>query len=166
MYSKCCFGYTACPYYTSTFGAEYHCWFTEVYGIPNSYIVDDWFTVALTLALCLSQMQTMCNIFESCGFTMNASKFKYGQQIVFLGIHIDSITMTVRFDPIAAKSFRIKLQVYLNFHCIRAIRGKLNWFAELVQSGRLHISSCLDYLRFHKSSYPASMNLLRLDFQW
>ena len=175
MYSKCCFGHTACPYYTSTFGAKYHRWFTQVYGIPNSYIVDDWFTAALTLTLCLSQMQTMCNVFESCGFFMNASKFKYGQLIVFLGILIDSVTMTVRFDPTAANSFRIELQVYLDvllanrqldFHCIRPICGKLNWFAELVQSGRLHITSCWNYLQFHKSSYPASMNQLRLDFQW
>ena len=96
---------------------------------------------------------------------MNASKFKYGQQIVFLGILIDSVTMTVRFDPISAKSFRIELQVHLNallvnkhldFHCIRPICGKLNWFAELVQSGRLHITSCWNYLRFYRSSYPAS----------
>lgn len=52
------------------------------------------------------------NVFESCGFTMNADKFKYGQQIVFLGILIDSVSMTVRFDPISAKSFRIELEVY------------------------------------------------------
>ena len=106
---------------------------------------------------------------------MNASKFKYGQQIVFLGILIDSVTMTVRFDPISAKSFRIELQVHLNallankhldFHCIRPICGKLNWFAELVQSGRLHITSCWNYLRFYRSSYPASMNQLRQNFQW
>ena len=106
---------------------------------------------------------------------MNAAKFKYGQQVVFLGILIDSVTMTVRFDPISAKSFRIELQVHLNvllsnkhldFHCIRPICGKLNWFAELVQSGRLHITSCWNYLRFYRSSYPASMNQLRQDFQW
>jgi hypothetical protein len=57
MYSKCCFGHTACPYYTSTFDAEYHRWFTHIYGIPNSYI-----TAALTLSLCLSQMQTICKV--------------------------------------------------------------------------------------------------------
>ena len=82
---------------------------------------------------------------------MNADKFKYGQQIVFLGILIDSVSMTVRFDPIAAKSFRIELEVYLNIlladkhldiQDIRPICGKLNWFAELVQSGRMHITSC------------------------
>jgi len=106
---------------------------------------------------------------------MNADKFKYGQQIVFLGILIESVSMTVRFDPISAKSFRIELEVYLNIlladkhldiQDIRPICGKLNWFAELVQSGRMHITSCWNYLRHYKSSYPASMNLLRMDLQW
>ena len=99
-YSNCCFGHAACPYYTSTFGAEYHRWFSYIYRILNSYVVDDWFTAAATLALCLGPMRIISNVFESCGFTMNADKFKYGQQIVFLGILIDSVSMTVRFDPI------------------------------------------------------------------
>ena len=55
--------------------------------------------------LSLSQMQTICNVFEICGFTMNATKFKYGQQIVFLGILIDSVTMTIRFDPSQLRAF-------------------------------------------------------------
>ena len=33
---------------------------------------------------------------------------------MFLKIFIDSVTMTVRFDPISAKSFRTELQVHLN----------------------------------------------------
>ena len=56
--------------------------------------------------------------------------------------------------------------MYLDFHCIRPICGKLNWFAELVQSGRLHITSCWNYLRFYRSSYPASINQLRQIFHW
>ena len=119
-------------------------------------------------------MRIISNVFESCGFTMNADKFKYGQQIVFLGILIDSVSMTERFDPISVKSFRIELEVYLNIlladnhleiQDIRPICGKLNWFAELVQSGRMHITSCSNYLRHYKCSYPASMNLLRMDLQ-
>jgi hypothetical protein len=103
------FGHTACPYYASIFGAEYHRWFTHVYRIPNSNIVA--FTAAATLARCLAQMRTISNVFESCGFTMNAAKFKYGKQNVFLGILIDSISMKVRFNPISAKSFRIELSL-------------------------------------------------------
>ena len=110
-YSKCCFGHTACPYCTSTFGAEYYRWFTHIYCIPCSYIVDDWLTAAATLARSLAQMKTISNVLESCGFTMNDAKFKSGQQIVFLGILVD---MTIRFHSVSAKGFRVELQVYFD----------------------------------------------------
>lgn len=174
-YSKCCFGHTACPYYTSTFGAEYYRWFNSIYHIPCSYIVDDWLTAAASLASSLHQMKTISTVLESCGFAMNEAKFKSGQQIVFLGILIDSVTMTVRFDPVSAKSFRVELQIYfdllldnkhLDINLVRPICGKLNWYAELVQSGRMHIQSFWNYFRHHKRSYSASMIQLRKDMQW
>ena len=173
-YSKCCFGHTACPYYTSTFGAEYHHWFNEM-GIPNSMIVDDWFTAAPLLEQAMAQMSKMSGIFESIGFTMQRDKYKYGQQVLFLGLLIDSTTMTVRIEAVVAKSFRIELEIYLRIliggkhldhHLIRPICGKLNWFAEILQSGRLHIHSFWNYLKHYKASYPASMNQLRSDIQW
>lgn len=173
-YSKCCFGHTACPYYTSTFGAEYHHWFNSM-GIPNSMIVDDWFTAAQQLKQVLAQMSQMSSVFESIGFTMQSEKYKYGQQVLFLGILIDSTTMTVRIDAVVAKSFRLELEIYLvvliggkhlDYHLIRPICGKLNWFAEILQSGRLHIHSFWNYLKHYKASYPVSMNILRSDFQW
>ena len=70
--------------------------------------------------------------------------------ILFLGILIDSTTMTVRMDVVVANSFRLELEIYLgmliagkhlDYHLIRPICGKLNWFAEILQSGRLHIHS-------------------------
>jgi hypothetical protein len=61
------FGHTACPYYTSTFGAEYHHWFNSMI-IPNSMIVDDWFTAAKQLKQVLAQMSQMSSVFESIGF--------------------------------------------------------------------------------------------------
>ena len=72
------------------------------------------------------------------------------------GILIDSVSITVHFDPISAKSFRIELEAYLNILLADKhieiqdnlpICGKLNWFAELVQSGRMHITSCWNYRR-------------------
>jgi hypothetical protein len=144
-------------------------------GIPNSMIVDDWFTAAQQLKQVLAQMSQMSSVFESIGFTMQSEKYKYGQQVLFLGILIDSTTMTVRIDAVVAKSFRLELEIYLvvliggkhlDYHLIRPICGKLNWFAEILQSGRLHIHSFWNYLKHYKASYPVSMNILRSDFQW
>jgi len=63
-------------------------------GIPSSMIVDDWFTTAQQLKQALAQMSQMSSVFESIGFTMQSDKYKYGQQILFLGIFIDSTTMS------------------------------------------------------------------------
>jgi len=41
---------------------------------------------------------------------------------------------------------------HLAIQDIRPICCKHNWFAELVQSGRMHITSCWNYLRFYKRS--------------
>jgi len=86
--------------------------------------------------------------------------------IVFLGILIDSVSMTVRFDLISSKSIRIELEVYLNIlltdkqleiQDIRPICGKFNWFAEVV-------TSC--WTIFDTTSpLIASINLLRVDLQ-
>jgi hypothetical protein len=56
----------------------------------------------------------MSSVFESIGFTMQSDKYKYGQQVLFLGILIDSTTMTVRIDAVVAKSFRLELEIYLD----------------------------------------------------
>ena len=83
--------------------------------------------------------------------------------------------MTIRFDSISAKGFRVELQVYfdilsdnkhLDINIVRPICGKLNWYAEIVQSGRIHIQSFWNYFRHHKRSYPASMIQLKKDIQW
>ena len=83
--------------------------------------------------------------------------------------------MTIRFDSVSAKGFRVELQVdfdilldnkHLDINIVRPICGKLNWYAEIVQSGRIHIQSFWNYFRHHKRSYPASMIQLKKDIQW
>jgi len=57
-------------------------------GISNCMIVDDWLTAAPLLKQALAQMSKMSGIFESIGFTMQQDKYKYGQQVPFLGLLI------------------------------------------------------------------------------
>jgi hypothetical protein len=71
-------------------------------GIPNSMTVDDWFTAAQQLKQVIAQMSQMPSVFESIGFTMQSDKYKHGQQFLFLGILIDSTTMTVLIDAVVA----------------------------------------------------------------
>ena len=64
----------------------------------------------------------------------------------------------------------VELQVYcdilLDINLVRPICGNLNWYAEIVQSGRIHIQSFWNYYRHHKKSYPISMIQLKKDIQW
>jgi hypothetical protein len=76
-------------------------------GIPNSLIVDDWFTAAQQLKQVLAQMSQMSSVFESIGFTMQSEKYKYGQQVLFLGILIDSTTMTPQLSSLMLLSQKV-----------------------------------------------------------
>jgi hypothetical protein len=67
--------------------------------------------------------------------------------------------MTVCIDAVVAKSFRLELEIYLvvligdkhlDYYLIRPICGKLNWFAEILQSGRLHIHFFWNYLKHYQ----------------
>ena len=60
--------------------------------------------------------------------------------------------MTVRMDVVVVGK-------HLDYHLIRPICGKRNWFAEILQSGCLHIHSFWNYLKHYKASYPVSMNI-------
>jgi hypothetical protein len=71
-------GHTACPYYTSKFGGEYHHWFNSM-GIPNSMIVDDWLTAAQQLKQVLAQISQMSSAFESIGFINMVNKSSFSE---------------------------------------------------------------------------------------
>jgi len=66
---------------------------------------------------------------------MNDAKFKSAQQIVFLGILTDSVTMTIRFDSVSAKGFRAehlaRKQASRHQHCPTYL-----WKAQLVRRNR------------------------------
>ena len=81
---------------------------------------------------------------------MQMEKSEVGQSMAFLGILIDSVRMTKSFDATKAKGMQMQLQEYLDcISCgkdldggtIRAVAGSLNWYSEVLQSGRMHIRS-------------------------
>lgn len=173
-YAMCCFGHGACPYYSSTWSAEFRQWALAA-GIDPAFMVDDWVLCALTLPEARRQLQCFCSMLEACGFSMSAEKFQYGQKIVFIGVLIDTSTMTMRFDATQARGMRMQLEMYLerilrgshlDHSTIRHVCGKLNWYSEIVQSGRLHIKSWWDYERHGKSAYPGTILKLVQDTQW
>ena len=138
-------------------------------------MVDDWFQCHDTMIEARAGLSQLCGILEACGFSMTKEKFQYGQQIVFIGVLLDTVTMSMRFDATQARGMRLQLQSYLDkirsgghldHTTVRHVCGKLNWYAEVVQSGRLHIKSWWDYERNGSRAYPATIMRLVQDTQW
>lgn len=174
-YTRCSFGGSCSPYYISTWSAEFKRWLKYVFGIDSSHIVDDWFIPDSDKEVAKAKMDTCSYMFHSIGLTMNPDKFKLGQQVIYLGILIDSETMTLRFEATQSTGFRLQLEYYLSIllsndqiqhSAIRPICGKLNWYAEIIQSGRLHIQTWWLYEKHGKHLYlPTKLKLIS-DTQW
>jgi len=60
--------------------------------------MDDWFTVADTDTAITDKLTQLSNILIDCGFHMSIEKNESGQVLTFLGVLLDSRTMTMRID--------------------------------------------------------------------
>jgi hypothetical protein len=171
---KCVFGFGPCPYYTSTWSAEYRRWIWRRL-VPNAHMMNDWLTVARTRLMVEANLACMCAVLEGSGHSIQMEKNEVGQRIVYLGILIDSQRMTVSFEPVQARGMSALLQTYLNkIRCgrtieggaIRSVAGSLNWYSEVLQSGRLHVRSWWLY-SIHKGKITAAIRRkLIADTQW
>jgi hypothetical protein len=150
------FGLTNCPYYCSTWTAEFSEWATAM-GIPNTFMVDDIFLHNLVRAIAQADLERFAAMLKDVGFGMEEAKFGIGQQLTFIGILLDTVSMTLRMDPLSAGGYVLQLNEYtatlqapngsLNLSELNHLAGKLNWFSEVIQGGRLHIRAIWQYLQ-------------------
>ena len=168
------FGYTLCPYFCSTWSAEFSEWFWAL-GIKSKFMMDDFFISRFLEAFAVKDMSVISDILEECGFSMEKSKFGVGQQLTFLGLLIDTVSMTIRIDSISAGGYCIQLKEYrsqilqnhmLTDDTMRHLTGKLNWYSEVHQSGRLHIHYCWEYLNSPSKMKYTLKDVLIEDFDW
>jgi hypothetical protein len=139
-------------------------------------MMDDWLVAAVTEMEAEEMIDSIeGKYFSPIGFYMADDKRNFGQQMTYLGILIDSVNMTMRFDQVQAESVRRLLQrcqtdimkgVLVPMSTIQHICGKLNWYSEIIQSGRLYIRSWWNYLRHGNQIYPSTRNRLLVDTQW
>lgn len=149
------FGFSLCPYYCSAWSAEFRIWVQRAIG-ECAHMVDDWLLQGIDLAEVQRRCQKLAEMFESIGLGMAMEKNKYGTSVKFLGVVIDTIAMRLRIDGLQALGTRLLLQE-VRIKLLKRQRvghgtwyhlaGKLNWFAEVAQSGRLHTHSLWEHLR-------------------
>jgi len=169
------FGFTSCPYYTSTWGAEFYQWFLAM-GIASCFMVDDWLVAGSNYEEAKAKMQKISSVLESIGLSMAVEKFDCSQRLVFIGFLIDTVSMTIRIDPVQAEGFKLQLKQYHNILLLekhlsvsirRHIAGKLNWYSEVVQTGRLHVHWFWKYADDSSTTIePQLLRSLDLDFVW
>ena len=54
----------------------------------------------------------------------------------------------------------------IELHTLRHIAGKLNWFSEIIQSGRLHVRSTWDLISSYPECSSANKSQILFDFEW
>ena len=118
-------------------------------------MVDDWIIMGDTKEYVTKQMKILSDTLIACGFRMADEKYEYSQQMVYVGILIDTTKMVIRFDAVQSKGFGNQLTEYLNkfkngLHLERGtvhhVCGKLEWYSEVVLCGRLKSQSWWHYL--------------------
>ena len=83
------------------------------------------------------------------------------QCITYLGFLLDTVKMTVRIDPTQTRGEAVQMEHYLQMiinnklyidkTTIMSVARKLNWYSEIIQSGRIHIKPWWDYHRYGNS---------------
>ena len=171
---RCMFGFGPCPYYCSTWSAEYRTWMLAA-GVPCAHMVDDWLTVGKTKEEAKGRLDLICSILESVGHEMQGEKMDLGQTMLFLGILINSIRMTISFDAVQARGMKMQLETHLSRMrsgfdldkgTVRSVAGSLNWYSEVLQSGRLRIRSWWSYVHHGKELGQAMRLRLERDTEW
>jgi hypothetical protein len=123
----------------------------------------------------LDRMRQISEVLEGLGFTMQIEKAEVGRRIVFLGILIDTVRMTVSFDAVQAKGMKEMLMMYLHKLKIgedletglsRHIAGCLNWYSEVLQSGRTRLRSWWMYVQHGPLLNSAFRRKLIQDTEW
>lgn len=173
-YARCFFGFTACPYYCSTFSAEIKRWL-EYRGVDTSHMMDDFLLAGDTLKEAQRKMAILISVLESVGFYMSVDKLEFGQQLVFLGVLVDTVRMSLRFERTQASAMLQQMELYrhqmvngvdIDHGTIRHVCGKLNWYSEVIQSGRLHTKNWWLYEKFHSALSESKFRQLLADTAW
>ena len=149
------FGLSSAPYFISTWSAECQMYLNKK-KTRCAHYMDDWFVADADAPKTERQLQTVATTLTDVGFVLQESKTERGQQLVYLGVLYDTITMSIRFDALQCAAMRLELasslqrleqHLSLSSATVAHICGKLAWYSECIQRGRLYTRSWWNLLR-------------------
>ena len=174
------FGFAAGAYYASVWSAEFRRWLIHL-GVRCVHMMDDWLVSEATESEARGAMGTIETALKPAGVYMAQHKFAYGQRMVFLGIKLDTISMSMSFDADQCQDFARVLREAirrisergqtLSLKEVSSIAGKLNWYGSILQVGRLHDSAWWEYMAVvrkagRKYVSPSLSGRLISDSEW
>ena len=105
---------------------------------------------------CRSQLRFFLQLYADVGLVIQASKTEQGQEITFIGFLLSITRMSIRMEKVQCRAMLLELSSCLRdiaannrlpTSTIAHICGKLNWYAEVVQTDRVMLRCWWDYLR-------------------
>jgi hypothetical protein len=174
------FGFAAGSYYASVWSAELRRWVMHL-GVRCVHMMDDWMVSEATEEEARGAMGIIAAAFLLAGIRMAERKYYYGQRMLFLGIMLDTIRMSMSFDKDQCRDFARVLREavesvgaqgqQLPMKEVSSIAGKLNWYGSILQVGRLHDSAWWEYLSLVRKGgkrYVSASLLKRIieDSEW
>lgn len=120
--------------------------------------LDDFIIIAKTYEECEAALLTLISLLRELGFAINYSKVEGPKQkIIFLGITLDSINMTLSVPNEKTSEIKCLLNKFIiakkvTKRQIQSLAGKLNFITQCVYGGRFHMRRLYDRANKLKSS--------------
>ena len=168
------FGASQSPYIFSTLTSKIRYMMAQRGFHRVCIYLDDFLCIEDTKERCIEALNTLIGLVRSLGFNINWSKVDGpSQHLTFLGIGIDSSTMTIKLTHKRIVEFQELLHQFAKRkratrRQLQALAGKLNWSCQVVRGGRTFLRRILDTMNklshsSHKIRLDASFHQ---DIQW
>lgn len=137
--------------------------------------MDDFFVVGLTYASCLFNLNVVLSILKRHGWSIADDKTTSPAQLMtFIGMQIDSRSMTISIEPEKAASilfkFRLARDALLSGKLTRSVvyslAGNCMWFSNVVTVGKLYTRPLFEMLKTWGSDSAALIVKFEKAFQW
>lgn len=136
--------------------------------------LDDFLIIASTYDECFHALNVLLRLLRELGFHINYNKLEGPcQRLVFLGIVLDSASMTLSIPQSKIKEIKQCMNLFLasrkvNKRQIQSLAGKLNWITQCIYGGRFHMRRLLDSANklrkpWHRTNVTKDM---RQDILW
>ena len=112
--------------------------------------LDDFLIMAESKEACAQALNYLIQLLRKLGFAINWRKVVDSTNIItFLGIELDSLTMSLRLPEDKLTMFRKELHSFLNLRRVtkrqlQSIAGRLSWAAGVVKGGRVFLRRIFD----------------------